>query len=530
MQSSPNYRQISQMLAILGLVSLLIGLIVMLLLSGLKLVGYGVLLLGVLFLAIAFVIDFRRVGRVLIARRSRFSTGATVMISIFLGIVIFVNAISIGNYKRFDVTSLAQFTLTSQTKQVLQELKAPVEVLFFYGVKNNIDILLQSYAESLLGEYKNYSDKLSAKFIDMDAQPEQARQNGVTLPSTAIFKSENLRRVVLPFEMVELDPQGQSITGIEAEHAFTGALLEVTGAVQKKVYFLVGHGEASPGSDAAGGYRTAREALLDNLFQVATIDLAVTPVIPDDMTALIIAGPQRPLNSSEIDIIRRYIDNSGWVMILLNPASPQNVRDLLLPWGVRVEDGTVIDTSSFVSPQKDYPLVTRTKNFFSLTEVYFPGATAIIPTENSSLELDIRPLAYTSTASWLDKDFDPKQEPALTEGVDVAGPLALGALIIVPFKETGEATEVKDTRIVVFGDSDFASNQHFFNGNNGELFVNAVNLLTVGKEIVSIERKALPFRRMLVTQEQTQFITYSSIGILPLLMLITAAVVWWRRR
>ncbi len=126
----------------------------------------------------------------------------------------------------------------------------------------------------------------------------------------------------------------------------------------------------------------------------------------------------------------------------------------------------------------------------------------------------------------------PKKDPVFTEGVDTnKGALALGVLItsVVPEQEEAQA-EFRDTRIIVFGDSDFASNQHFYNGNNGDLFVNAVNLLTAGKEIISIERKVLPFRRLLATQEQANIITYSSIGLLPLLVLFAGGVIWWRRR
>ncbi|GAG47518.1 unnamed protein product, partial [marine sediment metagenome] len=94
----------------------------------------------------------------------------------------------------------------------------------------------------------------------------------------------------------------------------------------------------------------------------------------------------------------------------------------------------------------------------------------------------------------------------------------------------GEADEEQGTTLMVIGDSDFASNEHFYSGNNGDLFLNAVSGLTAGTEIVSIERKVLPFRRLIVSPEAARFINYSSIGLLPLLVLVIGAVIWWRRR
>ena len=49
---------------------------------------------------------------------------------------------------------------------------------------------------------------------------------------------------------------------------------------------------------------------------------------------------------------------------------------------------------------------------------------------------------------------------------------------------------------MLIGDSDFATNRHFRNGNNGDLFLTAVNWLTAGGEIISVDRKALVTRRL----------------------------------
>lgn len=84
--------------------------------------------------------------------------------------------------------------------------------------------------------------------------------------------------------------------------------------------------------------------------------------------------------------------------------------------------------------------------------------------------------------------------------------------------------------MAVIGDSDFASDQNFFNGNNGDLFVSAVNWLAAGKEVVSVDRKVLATRRLLLAPEQARFLLVSSLGLLPLLVLAAGAFVWWRRR
>ncbi len=547
MQSSSNFYRYSGLIAGLGLLALLVGLVVMVLLPDIRYAAWALLALGVLLLAGAFIIDFRRVSRAITGRRGRFSTGTTVMVFIVIGITLLINAISIGNYHRFDTTALAEFTLTSQTKDVLNKMETPVTAWCFFTPNDYYGT--DTYVTNLLQEYQNYADKLSIKVIDPDEHPDQAREYNITVYESVVFESEFGRRIVPPGEIIVTDSTGYQIIGYAAEHAFTSAILEVTGIVQKKIYFLTGHGESS----ISGDYTYAREALLDYLYKVDTLDLLFTHGIPDDCTAVIIAGPTKALDKSEVEILKNYLENDGWLMILANPNSPPEIGQLLSPWGVDIEDGTIIDPSSYLSPNIDTAIVPRSRNSFALTTTYFPGATALIPqpgfepqiiiseegtpsdiywiSENSSLLL--YSLLRTSRDSWLEKDFSLDKEPEFNEGTDLKGPLNIGFIIFsVPPEETeGQATEETPlTRLIVFGDSDFAANQHFYNGDNSYLFLTAVEWLTTGKELISIERKVLPFRMLVVTQGETSFIQISSIGLLPVLVLIAGGVIWWRRR
>lgn len=544
MQSFSEDNRISGLIAILGLAALLVGLIIMLLLPDIRLAAWGILLAGIVLLAAAFVMDYRRIGRAFTSRRGRFGTAATVMVSVFIGIIIIINAISVGNYHRFDATGVAQFTLTSQTKDVLNELETPVQAICFFTPVDPFGI--DSYITDLLNEYQNYTDQLTVKFIDPDEHPDQARQYNIQIYSTVVFESENLQRQVGPQNilLISIDQQGnQQIAGVEAEHAFTSAILEVTGIMQKKVYFLTGHGE----SDITTNYSLVRESLRDNLYKIGVLDLLIERSIPEDCTALIIAGPQTSLNESEIQIIQDYLENDGWVMVLTNPDSPQGIKQLLSYWDINIEDGTIVDPSSYVNPSMDNPSVPRTRNLWGLSTIYFPGATALIPqpgyepsilmaeegltmqilwtSEDSNLIM--YSICRTSQDSWLEKNFKPGEEPEFNEEIEQQDALNIGFLIV-----TTESTEseLKGPRLLVFGDSDFASNQHFRNVDNGALFLNSVEWLTMGKELISIERKVLPFRRLIVSAGETNFIQISSIGLLPLLVLIGGGIIWWRRR
>jgi len=509
----------ASILAIMGVVSLFVGWLLTLILPAIRYISWGILGFGIVLLAISFVLDYRKVGKALVSRQGKFGIGTTLMISIFIGIILFVNAISIDNYHRFDFTGLSQFTLTSQTKDVLEDLDTEIRALAFFVPSDPYGI--DAYALHLLNEYRNNSEFFDVEIVDPDEHPDQAALYEITRYSTVVFESEHGTRAVVPEAIY-----------VEAEHAFTSAILEVSGIVQKRVYFLSGHGEHNIALTSGAGYSIAIDGLKDNLYQIAILDLLVFPAIPENCAALIIAGPQTILVESEINIIKDYLDNGGKVLIMTDPNSQSNIGDILEDWGVYIENGIIIDPSSYTAPNIYNPSVTRDRNVLSLSSIYFPGATAILPQEETPEGIDISALAWTTKDSWQEKDYNTLDDPQFDEGTDIVGPLAIGVIISTAAPdETEQVTEpVEYTVIFAIGDSDFASNAHFLNGNNSDLFLNSVNILTAGEELISIDRKVLQTRRLIIGPEIVNFINISSIGLLPLIIMIIGAVIWWRRR
>jgi hypothetical protein len=197
-------------------------------------------------------------------------------------------------------------------------------------------------------------------------------------------------------------------------------------------------------------------------------------------------------------------------------------------WWFDVVDGTIVDPASYISPDKDIPLIPRTRNSLGIPDTYFPGATALFPREGlpDGIRLDL--LVWTSSESWLEKDLFSGEVPEFEEQVDKKGPHAIGAFVSTAPVDGNEASS--EPSLVVLGDSDFAANQHSSSGGNGELFLACVKWLAADREVVSVDRKVLPVRRLVLTPEEVRFLHVSAIGLLPLLLLIVGVCVWWRRR
>ncbi len=496
----------TSILALLGLVALSVGLVLSFVMPGIRYYAWIILALGAALLAVAFIFDFRRVQNTLISHQGKFGVGTTVGISLFFGVILLTNAISVGNFHRFDFTGLAQFTLTSQTKEVLKSLENPVEIVTFFSPTVPPQVSMQG--QFLLDEYRLHSDQLTLRNLDPDLNPDQARQYGLNRLG-AQYGS-----VVFKGKAGQTQVYGPQIMGA-AEHSFTSAILQVTGTRQKKIYFLKGHGESS----LQGDYSTVRNGLKDNLFLVGELDLLGRGRIPEDAAALVVPGPSKDLDSQEIQLLQDYLQNGGKLFVLLNPDPSESWKRLLSEWWIEVIDGTMIDPASHVAPNLDHPLIPRNQNSFGFTEVYFPGAAGLFPREGVPESVKIQPLVWTSKKSWSETDFTSSEAPQFDLERDRKGPLALGVMI-----HKGKTT------FVVIGDSDFAANKHFYNGNNSDLFLNVVNRLAAEAEVISVDRKVLPVRRLLLSPEQVRFLHVSSIGLLPFLLLIVGGYVRWRRR
>ena len=156
-------------------------------------------------------------------------------------------------------------------------------------------------------------------------------------------------------------------------------------------------------------------------------------------------------------------------------------------------------------------------------------------------------LGFTSPNSWLvqdptsntpDKDLDPRGPFFPAVAIRAIGPvdedLALdGEQLVAAF--SGRPIEVdgelrKLASLVVFGDSDFVSNRYFGEVDNENFFLNSVNWLVGDETLEGIRPKLSVLRQLFLTRNEHNFMRYSSWFLLPALMALTGAFVWWRRR
>ena len=341
----------------------------------------------------------------------------------------------------------------------------------------------ETYALETLAQYQKYTGDLTVEIVDPTQNPTEAIEYGITdssLYESVVFKTDKGTILVTPIEIV--DPN----TGeVYVENSFTNAILQVTGQQEKKVYFVIGDGEASP-SDTLSDLSSS---LNTDLFQVETINLQVQTSIPSDCAELVVAGPTTAMTSSERQIIANYFANGGIGIVMTNPNSPNDIAQLLKPWGVNVQSSTLIDPSSNLAPNNVVSIPSSRDNVGNYN-VYFPGVTAIVAQQTMPNNIEVSALLWTTSNSYLDNNYDPSVIPAFDPTTEIQQSYAVGVLIQPTDIKNADGTDsgVRNPGpyIVAFGDSDFINNTNFYSANNGDLFLKLVNELSTGSELVTI--------------------------------------------
>jgi ABC-type uncharacterized transport system involved in gliding motility auxiliary subunit len=482
-------------------------------------------------------------------RSARAGTLSSASVLLLLAILIGVNYVATRQHKRWDLTAGGQFTLSDQTRKVLASLDAPVTVKVFAR-----DTEFQRFRDRFDG-YTYVSDKLQVEYIDPDKQPALARQWEIQQYGTIA---------------IERDGRIERIT-TDTEQDITNAIVRAVEGGEKKIYFVQGHGERDTASaDERTGYNAIAGALQRDNFAVERLVLAQQQRVPEDASVLVIAGPTTDYLEPELAMLRAYLEQGGKLVMLLDPPTRADAAPLTglvalaREWGIEVGTNVVVDVSGVgqllgagpsVPVVATYPEHPITQNFGLLTA--FPLARSVAPVSGDAGGRTARTFAETSERSWAETDlaavFEGRPVARDEAAGDLGGPISLAAAVSVdapaapaqptPAADAAAAKEDADadadpdpqaprpqTRVVVIGDSDFASNSMLGTQGNQDLFLNAANWAAQQENLIAIRPRDPEDRRVTMTVDQQARVGYVSALILPAAILALGVFTWYRRR
>jgi ABC-type uncharacterized transport system involved in gliding motility auxiliary subunit len=471
-----------------------------------------------------------------------YSSNLLLVIVLVLGIIVVANYFLSRHHLRVDFTEAKLHSLSDQTIQVLKHLKKDIQIKGFYRDGNPS----RAKMEDLLKTYAYYSSKIKSEFIDPDKNPALVKSYNITQDGTSVLESAG---------------QENRIT-TSTEEDLTNTIIKVTRETKKVIYFLEGHGEAGIDETGDVGYSFAKDELQKLSYEVKKLSLALSETFPRDCSVLVVPGPQKNLLPNELETIQAYINRGGRVLFMLDPGSSPDLNPVLLKYGVKAGDGVVVDAISrmfgadYTMPvitEYDFPQITRSFRYAT----FFPYARPVEPADQKPEGAVVSIIGKTSPNSWAEMNLDEEMKKgrvSLEKDKDKPGPISLAVAVTIPVKEEekkpepakpgeapntpaesqpanpAEAPQKKEARLVVFGDSEFATNQYYNLSGNGNLFLNTINWLTEETDLISIQPRTSTPRTIQLTPSQSRLIFFFSVLILPLVMLVIGVSVWLRRR
>jgi ABC-type uncharacterized transport system involved in gliding motility auxiliary subunit len=471
-------------------------------------------------------------------RKARFGYIALPYIAIFVGILVGVNWLANKYNKRLDLTEQGVYSLAPQSSSVVRNLKKPLKLVGLQGpavarVAKDIDDL-----KDLFTLYKESNPgKVTTELFDPQAKPHLVEKYG--------YKTGNLVYV----EYGEGDTKGVSRINEASEEAITNAIVKLQRGEAKKLYYVTGHNEPDIKSINQDGLKKFADSVGDEHLTIEEIFLAQKNEVPADAAAVMLVSPKKPLDQSEKELLMKYADSGGHLLLLADPRTTEDVKEIAEHFNIEVGDNVIIDQVQrlFSAPElgvqpvvRDYdPMHPISKGLGNNSITIFGMASTVQAKGKNENGITYTALLKSSPTAWGETDLKGlfSEDPAVSlDDSDVKGPVTIGVvyekkLEAAEPKEGANETESgeKTSRVVVIGDSDWILNPNFNVYANRDLVMNCVNWVVGEESGIAIRPRSI--KESLAPISDTDFLKILSASFLiPELILLTGLLVWWRRR
>jgi ABC-type uncharacterized transport system involved in gliding motility auxiliary subunit len=430
----------------------------------------------------------------------------------------------------YDVTQAQLESLSDQTLAKLKGLRKEVHVMAFF--RDN-DPNRPGYAE-LLKKYAGSSRYFSFEFVDPDKYPDVAAEENVRPESiTIVLKCEDRREVV---------------PGPD-ERDLTTAIIKVTRPGQKKIYFSTWHQERTLDNDL-----TMLAGVLRQLNYAMEPLKLIDNDIPTDCAVLVIPGPRAPFAPVEVNRIERYLSEGGAALVMVDPDSiTSGLEDMLARYGAVVHPNMIVERQRGLVPyagglymgeqqsvyaratkyETSQPVVAEMESkgiatgFYQAREVTWTGANPTLACEGKPIVFAGSQMSFSIT-NVKEALRNPRQAQK-AEG-NPSGPFPVAVAVTAPPK-VSTGLEGAKTRLMVFGDSDFATDRVISQERgNGDLILNSITWLAEDEDLISIQSREPGYKPITMTASQGTFMFLFAVWRYPAIIFVIGLLIWWYRR
>lgn len=485
-----------------------------------------------------------------------------------LALVGLLNYLGMRYYHRFDWTSAKIYSLSEKTGSILAGLDRDIEITLFLPE----DSPLHDASKELLERYAAKSPRVHFRVISAEKNVIEAQrlvdQFQLSSLNVVVFESGNDRRIVEETDLADYDYSAlqyggsPEMTGFKGEEAFSGAILELVESRKPKVLLTSGHGEAALEEAGGRGLSGISELVGKENVALQTWASLGQPEVPEGTDLLVIAGARAAFAEPELAAFGRYLDRGGRLLVLVDPelapAGGSLVETGLERWleayGVKVGANIVLDPEATVQFYGPETLIAGATGSHPIVRSLEQRKIGVVVTFARSVAAGKAPegtvaqvLLETTAEGWGETDLTNLR--AVAKGPeDLAGPVPLAVAVGAPTtpppppdledEELGAGTAPKPLdpakapawRLVVVGDSDFASNSLLPLSGNPILVANAFNWLLDRQNLLGIGPKKPEQVRMTLSPGQLSGILWFVLAGLPALSIAAGVAIYRKRR
>lgn len=468
---------------------------------------------------------------------------AVLFLSLFAGL----NYIALNHAWRFDLTENRRYSLSAETRAYLADLERNVRIYVTIPADGADEELEQARRDisALLREYTYHTrnsakGRIEVRHLDIYQSRREAEVLGLDQPNQVVLVTDRHRRVL---------PVGEFYTtrdlereGFRGEATLTSALLDVTSAEKKKIYFLSGHGEMRPDDvDRRRGLSALRDELRQRNYEVAALDLSLARKVPDDAALIVIASPQGPLKPFEEELLRKYLtQRAGRLIVMLDPGVAHGLENLTFDWGVIVYDNVVMDLDPRSLTETNDLRLWRfssdpesgiTDNLINNGLSLITGPARVV-NEDIGRSLDdglrVKKLIATSPEAWGESSYRLRNF-SYTPGQDLRG--ELGVMVISErLKPDSLPLSVKGGRLAVLGTADLVSNDRIITVGNLNLFLATVNWAVERDAKLNLPVRPIERFQLALSAEELVRLRLGLLLGVPGFVAFIGLVVYWTRR
>lgn len=518
--------KLGKVLLILSGLILIVGGLAKFLIPDNRLAWIPIILSLVLFL-IEVGVDFRLYKEFFGLKTTKHGMNMGIMILLVFVLLVAVNFVAVKKNIKWDLTTEKINSLSDQTVKLLKSLDQDLRIYGFFREDSEDEMRAKMEVKHIVDMLQDESSKIKFESINAIKRPDLVKEYNVTESPVIVFKYKD---------------KTTSVTEL-TEEALANAIVKVTRERNKTIYYLSGHGEVDlEDIKETKGAGLFKKALQDSSYDVLKLSLLEKPQVPETADVVMILGPKQALLEPELKALEDFAARGGNLFIAADPGQRHNLGKWLTKFGVTFDNNYIIDQvgqlvgqSAIVAIGMQYSATSEITKPFQNQITAFELASSLTRDPKASAGLQFDELVKSSPASFSKMQLSGKVN--FDEGVDKKGPLTVAMSVTGQFKsqvaqakENVESDKAKTFSLVVFGDSDFLSNRLIQVQLNRDLALNAASFLAKDDELISIKPKQLATTKITMTQTQANLLIFGLYMPIPLLVLVTAGVIWFRRR